>query len=831
MKNLDQIKQEASEIVKQQNFQEIDSDILKVVENLRVHQVELELQNEELISSRDKLEKTHQYLADLFNDAPIGYLILSCEGLIQDINALALEYFGYSKTIMLNQRIQSYIPAESFVPFKNCMSLLKNSDTQQDAEILFHGNKNRLFWTRTTFKKVNHPGTGPQILCMIFDITKEKQTEFALIHSNRKYNIAVEQSPVSIMIADTSGNIEYVNTRFSELTGYSSNEVIGKNPRLLQSGEHSSQFYQEMWDHLSSGKEWRGTLCNKKKNGETYWEQASISPVKNDDGIISNFVAVKEDVTLKKRMEDSLKNQNRFLQELINTIPIPVFYTDASGIILGYNQCFKNYAGLTDDILKQSNISNLLFQDSKNHSNLIDLYQQQIHKVFSQEIVFCHSDGTHRNIKLKLAASDNSQNEFSGLIGAMMDITEHRILERNLSESIEKEHLLACNAEIASKAKSQFLANMSHEIRTPMNAIIGMLDILHSFTELDDEQVDFVETAKESANHLLVIIDDILDISKIEAQKMVLTEKAFNIHQLLQSFYKSIKMQANNKGVSLNLDIQPQVPPHVIGDPDRTRQILTNIVGNAIKFTDQGQISIDVSLLKQEETQKKLWLRFQITDTGIGIHKKDLEKIFDNFSQSDDSLTRQYGGTGLGLAISKKLCEMMGGSMTVTSEAGSGSVFIFTIQYLFTETSEIEKNETHIASQMDSFESKRVHNILVVEDTETNRLVCKIYLKNLGYSVNTASNGEDAIEIMQNEDFDVILMDIEMPGISGFETTEKIRAGLAGDQNKNIYIIALTAHAINGYKEKCLNASMNDYISKPVSKESLKQVLSRVTLD
>jgi len=828
MNSLDQIKEKASEIVKKESEQNIDNDMQKVIEKLRTHQVELELQNEELISSRIQLEKTHQYLTDLFSFAPIGYLILSDEGIIKDINAFALDYFGFSKNAMIDQRLQSFILSETYISFRICMSLLKGTDSQQNAEIKFNGHKGRIFWAKATFKKVNHPEAGPQILCTLLDITKEKQTALELIQSNRKYNVAVEQSPVSIMVSDMSGNIEYVNKRFSELTGYAPKEVIGKNPRILQSGKHELHFYQEMWECLSAGNEWRGMLCNKKKSGDLYWEQASISPVRNDDGIICNFVAVKEDVTLKKRMEDALKNQNRFLQNLINTIPIPIFYTDPSGIVIGFNQCFKNYSGLPDDTLKQTNISDLIFQDSEKDSNLIDMYHQQDNKIFRKEIVFCHSDGSNRDIALKVTASDINQNECFGLIGAMMDVTKHRSLERNLVKAIDEAHLLARNAQIASKTKSLFLANMSHEIRTPMNAIMGMLDILVSFTELDDEQLDYVQTAKESANNLLVVIDDILDISKLEAQKMVLTEKTFDLYQLLDSFYKSINLQANNKGLTLHLDIQPDVPQKVIGDPDRTRQILTNIVGNAIKFTEQGHVSIDVSLLKHEHSENKLGICFKITDTGMGIPTTDMDIIFENFSQSDNSLTRTHGGTGLGLTISKQLCEMMGGRISVKSEVGSGSTFTFTIQFISTEKSEIEEKEPHIDHQQETTESRHIHKILLVEDIETNRMVCNIYLNNLGYSVTATKTGEEAIEIMKKESFDVVLMDIEMPGISGFETTKRIRSGLAGEQNKDIYIIALTAHAISGYREKCLNASMNDYISKPVSKEILKQVLSQI---
>ena len=691
MTTFDHLQKKASEIVKNRAIKNITGDIEQIIENLNIHQVELELQNDELIKSRSQLEQTHQYLSDLFYHAPVGYLILSYEGIIKDLNSLALEYFGYSKDIMINQRLQSFVPADSIVLFKKSLSLLSQTELEQSFKITFLGKSGKSFWAKTTFKLVNHPDVGQQILCILLDITKEKQTEMALIHSNRKYNIAVEQSPVSIMITDATGKIEYVNKRFTELTGYASEEVLGKNPGFLKSGKHSETFYQDMWKRLLSGNEWRGEFCNKKKNGDIYWEHASISPVKNDEGLISNFVAVKEDVTLKKAMEDSLKNQNLFLQDLINTIPIPVFYTNPDGLITGYNECFKNYTGLTDVLLKQRSLSDLLLQDSKDQANLIDMYHGQKEKILSKEILFRHANGKERNITLKLAKFENAQNELAGLIAAMLDITEHRSLQRNLVETIEKVNIYARKAETASKAKSQFLANMSHEIRTPMNAIMGMLEILLLATSLDEEQKDFVQTALDSANNLLVLINDILDISKIEARKLTFINKNFDFFQLLHSFLKSMKLQAEQKELSLTLDIHPDVPQNIKGDPDRIRQVLTNIVGNAIKFTEKGQVSLHVSLLENENTKDKFFVLFRVVDTGIGIEKAHQKTIFENFSQSDNSVTRAYGGAGLGLAISKQLCEMMGGTISVKSEPGAGSEFIFTISVDCISTTGIEK--------------------------------------------------------------------------------------------------------------------------------------------
>ena len=829
MKDLQPLKHKALQILN--NIEESDSHKeQRVVEELRTYQVELEIQNEELISSRNQLEKAHNYLSDLFQQAPVGYIVLSNKGIINDINDKALHYFGLRGQVMRNQRFQAYVPQESIVLFRHCMKMLTDSMEDQSAEILLIGYKGKRFWADIRLKLINHPTNGQQILCSFNDITKQKNTEKALFVSNHKYNQAVEQSPVSIIITDSFGLIEYVNTRFCDLTGYTVDDVIGEHFQFMQADIHTESFDNVIWAELRKGNEWRGEVCNQKKNGQRYWEYVSISPVKNDDGVISNFIAVKEDITQKKNMELAIKTQNAFLQTLINTIPIPVFYTDASGKISGYNQCFKNYSGLSDAKLLQSLLSDIFFDASDKPYDLVNLYKEQKENIFRKDIIYCHADGSFRDITLKLAAAHNFQNEFSGLIGAMLDITEHRILQKDMESTIKKVHLLAKQAEMASQAKSQFLANMSHEIRTPMNAIMGMLEIVLSTTDLTEEQKDYIQTAFDASKNLLVIINDILDFSKIEAQKMSLHYQDFDLFDLIHVLYQTMNVQASQKGLQFNLDIDSGVQQYWNGDPHRIRQILINIVGNAIKFTEKGHVSIKISQSNYCNNKGQYSLMFKIIDTGAGIPENQQKIIFESFRQTDGSLTRKFGGTGLGLSISKQLCEIMGGTISVDSTPGLGSVFSINILLMpCSQLPAIQKQNT-VLKKTDHSQHKITHRVLLVEDMKTNIKVASLFLDRLGYQFDVAKNGLEAIELLMKKSFDIVLMDIEMPGINGFETTQRIRSGEAGERNKNIIIIAMTAHATSGFQEKCLRASMNDYISKPLTSDTLKKVLMSVSV-
>ena len=618
------------------------------------------------------------------------------------------------------------------------------------------------------------------------------------------YRKALERSSL-VSVTDLKGNIVEVNEKFCSISKYAKEELIGKNHRIINSGYHNKSFWKDLWNTIFKGDVWRGEIKNKAKDGSYYWVDTVICPVYDEDGKISRFLSVRQEITENKRILEDL----RFTSDILNA-------AQKIGSIGGWQiDVETEQVSWTDEVYK---IHELPKSFDQNKTNALDFYLPEYRPLLEEALEKVIKNQESFDLECRfITASDNQRwvrvigrpiikdDEVKQVIGVIQDITDVKTIQDELVRAKSE-------ADEANKAKSEFLANMSHEIRTPLNGVIGFTDLLLK-TELNPIQQEHMKLVKNSGQCLLDVINDILDFSKIEAGKFELNVEKTPFYPLIESVIDVLKYQVSNNNIKMVVNVDPTtIPQDIWVDEVRLKQVLINLISNASKFTEKGEIELSVNRISEGKGTSTF--RFSVRDTGVGISEEVRQKIFGAFNQADNTTAKKYGGTGLGLSISQSILRMMGSELQVESQVGKGSTFFFDLE-LKISTSSTKK----------ALPKVKMYDALIVDDNEVNIRIMANTLSLFGINSVMATSGKEALDILRRiKHFDLIFMDYQMAGLNGLETIERIRKEhqLIDESTK----IVLTHSLIEDDLCEKVKALKIDYrLPKPINLDMLTECL------
>ncbi len=665
------------------------------------------------------------------------------------------------------------------------------------------------------------------------DISTQIETERELQVRMR----AMESAKNGILISDATkpGNPTlYINPGFMNLTGYREEDIIGKNCRILQGPDTDPEQVLILRNAINSGTACRATLLNYRKDGTPFWNELQITPVHDNDGNLISFIGIQSDVSDRIEAENLLRQEAQRTEAILDTTAegiygvtddgVCTFCNRATLLLLGYERDEELVGKKIHPLIQYADADGTPYpDDSCGINNAIKLNA----KAHVDTEVFWRKDGTSFPVEYWIRPLIR-EGEIEGSVISFQNIQQQvQVKQKQIALVSRLEHTSRA-ARRSNETKSEFLANMSHEIRTPMSSIIGYSEILsRHLTDPDD--LNCVEIIRNNGMFLLDIINDILDISKIEAGKIELVKEPFRIDCLVQDLRALLDLRAQEKGLKLSVKPKGNIPKIVNSDAKRLKQILLNLLGNAIKFTQHGEVCLTIEHLKDRTQRSRL--KFAVSDTGIGLSEEQIAKLFQPFIQADASVDRKFGGTGLGLAISQRLAESLGGTISIVSALDEGSTFSFEIAIGNVDPNELVGAEGFDFSKSASLPAptsniKLKGAVLVVDDRREVRFIAQQYLEEVGASVWTADNGRQCLEMVHQahqtgDDFDLVIMDMQMPVLDGYQATKELRGS-----GFEFPVIALTAHAMEGDRETCLEAGCTHYLTKPLVKHEFLTLVS-----
>jgi PAS domain S-box-containing protein len=768
-----------------------------IVKSLKVRNDELEL-----FTASQKL--LSNYSLSLIEASLDPLITINIEGKITDMNEATVNITGVKREELIGSDFFDYFTQPNMAR-EVYEEVFSNGFVIDSPLTLCHkdGKLTDVLFNGSVYK--NDEGKVLGIVIVARDVTKQKQ---AALYTRS----ILEASLDPLVTINAEGQITDGNHALMNVTGIQRENLIGTDFSIyFTEPERARQAYIQVFeksfvsDYALTIKHLNGKLTDVLYNASVY---------KDDKGEVLGVFAAARDVTAQKLLSN-------YSLSLIEASRDPLVTISIEGKITDMNEATIKITGVERELLTGSDFFDYFTEPQMAR----EVYQEVFAKgsVADSPLTLRHKEGKLTDVLFNGSVYKDDQGNVLGIVIVARDITDQKRSETELIEAkvfaelatgiAEEEKINAENAAViaenAVKAKQQFLSNMSHEIRTPMNAIIGFTKVVLK-TDLTSKQKEYLNAIKMSGDALIVLINDILDLAKVDAGKMSFEKTPFKVKSSISSMLHLFETKIQEKNLKLIKEYDPSIPDVIVGDPIRLHQIVLNLVSNAVKFTSKGKITVSVCLI--DEDSENITIEFAVTDTGIGIPKEKLATIFDNFQQASSGTSRIYGGTGLGLAIVKQLVEPQGGVINVVSKVGKGTTFSFRLNFQKT-TAEAEL-ETEIL-ELDKG-SKNI-KVLVVEDIPLNQLLMKTLLDDFGFERDIAENGKIAVEKMQSNSYDVILMDLQMPEMNGFEATEYIRTTM----NSKIPIIALTADVTTVDLAKCKSVGMNDYIAKPVDERLL----------
>jgi PAS domain S-box-containing protein len=807
------------------------------------------------VTSRNQGEQAGALQRAIFNSANFSSIATDAKGVIQIFNVGAERMLGYTAAEVMNKITPADIsdPREVIARAQALSAELGTTITPGFEALVFKASRGiediyELTYIRkdgsrfpavvsvTALRDARDAIIG--YLLIGTDNTARKLAEEALLKAGALQHAIFNSANFSSIATDAKGVIQIFNVGAERMLGYTAAEVMNKitpadisDPREViaraqalsaELGTTITPGFEALVFKASRGIEDIYELTYIRKDGSRFPAVVSVTALRDARDAIIGYLLIGTDNTARKlveaeqkKLDQRLRDQQFYTRSLIESNVDALMTTDPSGIITDVNKQMEALTGCTRDELIGAPFKDY-FTDPERAEAAIRLVLND-KKITDYELTACDRDGKKTVVSYNATTFYDRGRTLQGVFAAARDITERKQVEAELKQA-------RAAAESASRTKSDFLASMSHEIRTPMNAIMGVADLLAK-TPLSPEQDKYVQIIRRAGDNLLNLINDILDLSKVEASQLELERTGFSLHDLLEKVMEMVAVRAQEKGLALVCEVAPNVPTDLVGDPTRLRQVLLNLVGNAIKFTESGEVSLRVT--PDGNSSVPTALRFTITDTGIGISRQQLSRVFEQFTQADSSTTRRFGGSGLGLTISKRLVELMGGRIWVESAIDKGSMFAFAVPFeIWTGAA----RRAGAPAGADSEPPLRALRILLAEDSPDNRTITLAYLEETPYRVEVAETGAVACKMFEAGHYDLVLMDRQMPIMDGLTATRTIRTWEQANDRAPTPIIALTASALKGDREKCMAAGCTAYLTKPIRQEVLLQAIKEHTM-